>query len=192
MIGMSYNYDNLAYDLSLFETPSSKSKTTRKPLGGEKNNSLKEISIYDTDSEKDFDNEEFDVTKMGTKPKEIVKRHPFKVLGYGVMLICTAAALIAMLCGQAQLTELNQKINEANLSLNEKESIYIQNEMKLEAELSPETVEYYASKVLGMTKLDNSKKEFIKLSEGDKAVIAEKNNTAFGEQIFEQFISLWE
>ena len=99
--------------------------------------------------------------------------------------------VIAVLCGYARLTELNQKVVDANAMLAEKESIYVQNEMKVEAELSPEIVEEYAVNVLGMTKTDASKKEFIKLSDGDKAVIADGSDRRFGDYLLETIATLW-
>ncbi len=177
--------DDLAYDLTLFEAPSARRKVSgKKPVNDMHDNKKTSVNEPDTDiNSKDTDQRE---------DKKETKKHPFRVIGYGIMGLCAAVAILAMLSGQAKLTELNQKISTANSLLNEKESIYVQNEMRLETELSPETVEYYAGKVLGMTKVDNTKKEFIKLSEGDKAVIAEHNKTTFGEQLFEQFTSLWE
>lgn len=174
---MPYLNENTAYDLSLFETATPAKKQEKLPAPAVKSPKKTEI---------------IDIKQIKTDSKPEKKKSPLTYVAYTFMLLLTASAVIAMLCGQAELTELNQKITEANTILNEKESVYIQTQMHVEAELSPEVVEHYAENVLGMTKIDNSKKEFIKLSEGDKVTIAQSKSGTFGEFITDKIVSMWE
>ncbi len=179
---MQYDDKNLAYDLSLFESSSKrKNSNYKKDPAKEKLNQEKKADVIT-----------FVNLDKKDKAKVEKKKNPAQILGYATLIMLTAGLIIMMLCGQAELTELNQKISEAETVLNEKESIYIQTEMKVEAELSPETVEYYATNVLGMVKTDNSKKEFIRLSEGDQAEIAQKETGTFGQIISDKWSSIWE
>jgi len=174
---MPYLDQNTAYDLSLFETTSPAKKQEKVPAPAVKVPKKTEI---------------IDIKDIKTEREPIKKKNPLTYILSTVMILMVAASVIGMLCGQAELTELNQKINEATSVLNEKESVYIQTQMHVEAELSPEMVEHYAENVLGMTKIDNSKKEFIKLSEGDKVTIVENKNGTFGEFITDKIMSMWE
>ena len=97
----------------------------------------------------------------------------------------------AIIVGQVQLTELNQKIISAQETLADTQSIYTQNQMKLEASLSNAEIEKHATEVLGMTKASNAQKEFVSIESGDKAEVSAQK----GENIFTQFIesikNLW-
>lgn len=179
---MQYDDKNLAYDLSLFESSSKRKNSNYK----------KDPAKEKLAQEKKADVITFVNLDKKDKAKVEKKKNPAHILGYATLLVLTAGLIIIMLCGQAELTELNQKISEAETVLNEKESIYIQTEMKVEAELSPETVEHYATNVLGMVKTDNSKKEFIRLSEGDQAEIAKKDTGTFGQIIYDKWTDIWE
>ena len=93
--------------------------------------------------------------------------------------------------GQVQLTELNQQISNAQNNLEEQQSLYTQLEMKVDASISTSVVEDYAQNNLGMTKVENSQKEFIALSEGDKVEIFDEQNNGFWDSLSDAFMSLW-
>lgn len=81
------------------------------------------------------------------------KLHPFKMLSFFVALIFTVGTVGMLIYGQVQMTELTEKINTANKSLAESESIYTQLQMKSAAELSLDSVEDYAKISLACRRL---------------------------------------
>ncbi len=109
------------------------------------------------------------------------KLHPFKMLSFFVALIFTVGTVGMLIYGQVQMTELTEKINTANKSLAESESIYTQLQMKSAAELSLDSVEDYAKNQLGMQKIEKNQVEYIGVSGGDQGQVL---NGAEDENIF--------
>ena len=86
-----------------------------------------------------------------------------------------------MIHGQVQLAELNQEITQAQTSLEHSRSEYVQIKSSVEASLSTTVVEEIARTELGMIKATNQQKEYISLSDGDKAqIFAEDEGNIFG------------
>lgn len=130
-----------------------------------------------------------DKKKPAKKKKEKGK---YFNLVLGILLGVIVVILITtIITGQVQLTELNQEISDAKGTLDEKQSIYTQLEMKVDANLSTAIVEKYAQEKLGMSKASNSQKEFINLSQGDKAEVSVEVKENIFTQIGEAFSSLW-
>ena len=69
------------------------------------------------------------------------------------------------------MSELTDKIDTAQQSLTEAESLYTQYQMKNDSQFSLTTIEEYASKNLGMTKADQTQMEYIELSSKDKGEV---------------------
>ena len=107
---------------------------------------------------------------------------------FGIALVVVVAAIIH---GQVQLTELNQKISNAKNDLLEKQSVYTQLEMKVDSGISTSVVEEYAQDKLSMNKASNSQKEFIDLSKGDKAEVTLSSHNNVFESISQAFSNLW-
>ena len=63
--------------------------------------------------------------------------------------------------------------------------------MKVDSSISTAVVEEYARDNLNMNKAANSQKEFINLSEGDKAEVTMTSEKNIFEAIAEAFASLW-
>lgn len=93
--------------------------------------------------------------------------------------------------GQVQLTELNQQISNASTALSDQESLYTQLQMKIDSKLSTDKVEQYAESQLGMTKADSYQKEYIKLSDGDKAEVSGDQSSNIFESIAQAIAGLW-
>ena len=173
-----YANHNLAYDFSLFEereaiVAESDAKTDQKP---EKAESRPKVNKPVRKAE----------------PKKNVKRVRRRKSKYSRIALSILAglavvvAVVSIIHAQVQLTELNQEIADARSDLAEKQSVYTQLEMKVDTVISPSAVEQYAQETLNMSKASNSQKEFVTLSEGDKAEVimsADKN-------IFERFVDL--
>ncbi|MBR1482045.1 MAG: hypothetical protein IJ598_03640 [Ruminococcus sp.] len=120
------------------------------------------------------------------------RRHnPLKLIFGGFCAAVVTVVIGFIIVGQVRLTELNQEIITAQATLEETQSIYTQNQMKLEANLSTAEIEKHATEVLGMTKASNAQKEFISLEGGDKAEVSVQKS----ENIFTRFIdsikNLW-
>ncbi len=179
-IVMAYENRNAAYDLSLFDDVYSHGTAVPKKV--EKESVKKTVKK---------------ANNVVTIPQEELhkirrrKHNPIKIALASVGAAAVTFVIGAIIMGQVQLTELNQEIVNAQALLADSQSIYTQNQMKLEANLSNEEVERYAEDVLGMTKASNAQKEFITLSGGDKAeVTAQANETIFSKFI-ESIKNLW-
>ena len=99
--------------------------------------------------------------------------------------------MVAIIHGLVQLTVLNHEIASAQQTLGELTSAYTQIEMAVENKLGPSVIEEYAKNVLGMSKADNSQKEFISFSEGDKAVVADADTRSLFEKLYESLREAW-
>lgn len=161
---MAFMY-NKDYDISLFETE-------------EINEEEKEIKI-----KKEIEEEAKEEQLRRSKIESIVK---------GI----ACGAIVAVMLGcvimkQAQLTELNQQITNANKKLEEQQSLYIQTQMKVESKYSSDIVEESAQSELGMSRADSYQKEYISLSEGDKAEVSETGGTNIFETMANAIADLW-
>ena len=186
-----YGNHNLAYDFTIFEEqpnvgPYAKGKDKRngdkpgeEPRGAEKENNAS------SDRGKRL-------RKKVAESKRPRRRSRIGRTLLGVIaVLAVIVAVVSIIHGQVQLTELNQEIIDARAELAEKQSVYTQLEMKVDSSISTSAVEQYAKDTLGMTKAANSQKEFISLSEGDKAEVTLKEDKNIFERIADAIASLW-
>ncbi len=173
---MSYNNRNAAYDLSLFEStavPLEKEPEKKKSNNQKAKNNVVKIS-----------NEQIYIIRK--------RRHNPLKLAVGVVFGAVVTFVIATIIqGQVQLTELSKEIASANKELSIQQSIYTEMQMKANATLSPSVIDEYAVNKLGMTKAINSQKEFVNLSEGDKAEITQTQNDNIFTTIANAIAGLW-
>lgn len=173
--GTYYNTDR-EYDLSLFESEGNaakKKKVVHKSAPKAKKNNVIELNVPE------FDKSERRHHNIGSI-----------ILGF----VCAAVITLCVGCvirGQVELTELNQEIATAQVKLEETKSQYTQMQAKMEASFSTAAIEKYARDELGMSKATAQQKEYISLSQGDKAeVYIQKKSNVFTE-IGDFFSSLW-
>ena len=171
---MAYENRNAAYNLELFsdnaaeKLPKKKKKTEHK-----KNN------------------------KVVALPQEALvkirrrKHNPFKLFVGTVAGIAITAIVAAIIVGQVQLTELNQQIITAKADLRNAQSTYTQRQMSLQADFTTNDIEKFARDELGMSKAENAQKEYISLSQGDKAEISDEANLNFFQRIINAITGLW-
>lgn len=164
---MAFMYNKESYDMSLFETEVVNEEEKEK-----------EIKL-----KKEFEEE---------AKKEQLKRNKIENVIKGV----ACGGIVAIMLGcvivkQAQLTELNQQIANANKTLEEQQSLYIQTQMKVESKYSSAVVEESAQSELGMSRADSYQKEYISLSEGDKAEVSETGGTNIFETMANAIADLW-
>lgn len=120
------------------------------------------------------------------------RKSNFARIAMGVVFGVAVAFIVASIIhGQVQLTELDQEIADAKAQLAEQQSIYTQLEMKVDSSISTTVVEEYAEKELKMNKAANSQKEFVNLSDGDKAEVSLTEDKNIFSSIAEAFASLW-
>lgn len=175
MANGAYMNTDRGYDLSLFE---SEGNAARKRKSSHKTTSVKKNNVIELNVP-EYDKSQRRKHNIGSI-----------VLGF----VCAAVITLCVgfiINGQVELTELNQEIATAKVMLEESKSEYTQMQAKMEASLSTAAVEKYAREKLGMIKATNQQKEYISLSEGDKAeVYTEKQSNIFTE-IGDFIGSLW-
>ena len=178
-----YSRSNLAYDFTLFEEPRSGGASARAKRAKEKP-ADKGGSQLNTDEPSE---------KAGGSAKRIRRRRTnFARIALGVLFgLAVVFIVVSIIHGQVQLTELNQEIVNAKAELAEQQSLYTQLEMKVDSSISTSAVEQYAKDKLKMNKAANSQKEFVNLSDGDKAEVSLSSDKNIFESIAEAFASLW-
>lgn len=167
----TYENRNAAYDLDLFKD------NTAKELP-EKNKQKRENKVVSLPKE--------ELIKIRRR-----RHNPFKLLVGGAAGAVITVIVAAIIIGQVQLTELNQKITSAQQTLEVSKSTYTQLQMSVQSKLSTSEIENYAEDTLGMSKAENAQKEFVSLSKGDKAEISEDANLNFFQKIINALKGLW-
>ena len=181
---MAYTTQNAAYDLDLFDEELNQTSTAPKRR-------------EDDEQQRKTRKKKNTRAKVVTLPQEEIdkirrrKHNPLKLILGGVGAAIVTFVIGIIIVGQVTLTELNQEIITAEHTLANTESIYIQNQMKVESTLSNAEIEKYATEVLGMTKASNAQKEFVALESGDKAEVSAHQDSNIFTQFFESLSNLW-
>lgn len=163
------------YDLSLFETSGS---TARKPEPKKMNKKQTKNNIVKF--------------QEVTVDKGQRRKHNVGSLVAGFLMASVIAVIVGiMIHGQVQLAEINQQITTAQSELDYSKSEYVQMQARVEAFLSTASVEEYARTQLGMSKATNQQKEYINLTQGDKAEIYTEDSGNIFTRIGDFFGSLW-
>lgn len=177
---MAFNNNNAAYDLNLFDDEySSSSAPSRKKEEPERAPKKKKRS------------EVLKFTRENAIKSRRRRHNPLKLIVGSVIGAAVAVVIGFIIVGQVTLTELNQDIITAQTTLANTQSVYTQNQMKLEAELSDAKIEKYATETLGMTKASNAQKEFISLEGGDKAEVSVQKDENIFTKFFDSIANLW-
>lgn len=164
---MAFLSSNNAYDISVFEDENLENQDLHK-----KNKVIK-------------------IPKKKIEQAKRRKRNPLK-LTVSFLFSAVVVAVVGMIIySQVQLTELNQKISEAQETLENSQSEYTQMQMNVDAKYTTSIIEEYAQDKLGMTKANSSQKEFVDLSSGDKAKIVEKEDKSIFDTIVDWISSIW-
>lgn len=164
---MAFLSSNNAYDISVFEDENLENQDLHK-----KNKVVK-------------------IPKKKIEQAKRRKRNPLK-LTVSFLFSAVVVAVVGMIIySQVQLTELNQKISEAQETLENSQSEYTQMQMNVDAKYTTSIIEEYAQDKLGMTKANSSQKEFVDLSSGDKVKIVEKEDKSIFDTIVDWISSIW-
>lgn len=183
---MAYENRNAAYDLSLFDDEVAYTSGSAAPKRDEQEVHKKQIKKKAKKSNKVVKLPEEELQKIRRR-----KHNPLKLAIGSIGGLAVALIIGTIIVGQVQLTELNQEIITAQALLADSQSIYTQNQMKVEANLSNTEIEEYAENVLGMTKASNAQKEFVTLSGGDKAEVSVQKSDNIFTQFIESIKNLW-
>lgn len=171
---MTYENRNAAYDLDLFKDSAAKKLPEEKEAGRRKQKNkvvtISEQQLYNSRRR---------------------KHNPFKMFVYSLSGAVITVIVTAIIMGQVQLTELSRQIDATKAELRVSQSTYTQLQMGVQSSLSTSEIEKYAENKLGMTKADGAHKEFISLSEGDKAELSDEANKNFFQKIIEAIAGLW-
>lgn len=178
---MAYNNNNAAYDLNLFDD---ELYTSAAPEREYEDEPVRKVNKKQKNKVVKFS--ENDVNKARRR-----KHNPLKLIIGGLGAAVVTFVIGAIIVGQVQLTELNQKIISAQETLADTQSVYTQNQMKLEASLSNAEIEKHATEVLGMTKASNAQKEFVSIESGDKAEVSSQKSENIFTQFIESIKNLW-
>ena len=179
-----YSRSSLAYDFTLFEEDERVTARRRKDEGkAAEGDSNQKQNIEEGEKLSDRD--------RGVKRIRRRKSNFARIAVAVVFGIAIAFIVVSIIHGHVQLTELNQEISNAKAELAEQQSVYTQLQMKVDSSISTAVVEEYARDKLQMNKAANSQKEFVNLSEGDKAEVTMTKEKSFFEAIGEAFSSLW-
>lgn len=181
---MAYTTHNAAYDLSLFDEELSYS--TAAPKRQEEEATERRTRKKQSNRNNLVSLPEDELTKIRRR-----KHNPLKLAVGSVAAAVVTFIIGVIIVGQVQLTELNQKIISAQETLADTESIYIQNQMKVETKLSNAEIEKYATEVLGMTKASNAQKEFVAMENSDKAEVSAQKDGNIVTRFFESLSNLW-
>ncbi|MCH5303372.1 MAG: hypothetical protein J1E41_00790 [Ruminococcus sp.] len=175
---MAITYDNrsAAYDLNLFKDSTAKKlpkKKTEQQTGEVRRNKVVTIP-------------QDELVKIRRR-----KHNPFKLFVGAVASVAITIVVAMIIIGQATLTELNQQIILKKAELSNAQSTYTQTQMAIQSKHSTTDIENFAKDKLGMSKVENVQKEFISLSQGDKAEISKDANQNFFQKIINAFTGLW-
>ena len=158
-------------------------------------NNAYDISVFEDENLENQDlHKKNKVVKIPKKKFEQAKRRKRNPLKLTVSFLFSAVvvAVVGMIIySQVQLTELNQKISEAQETLENSQSEYTQMQMNVDAKYTTSIIEEYAQDKLGMTKANSSQKEFVDLSSGDKAKVIEKEYKSIFYTIVDWISSIW-
>lgn len=178
---MAYNSKSAAYDLSLFDDESMYTNGTAAPKREKES-----VHKKNKKTSKVVKLPEDELNKIRRR-----KHNPLKIALGSVTGAAAAFVVGIIIVGQVQLTELNEQIVDAQNTLANAQSVYTENEMKVEAGLSSSAIEEYAENNLGMTKASNAQKEFVSLSGGDKAEVFSQKDENIFTQFFDSVANLW-
>lgn len=158
-------------------------------------NNAYDISVFEDENFENQDlhkkNKVIKIPKKKIEQAKRRKRNPLK-LTVSFLFSAVVVAVVGMIIySQVQLTELNQKISEAQETLENSQSEYTQMQMNVDAKYTTSIIEEYAQDKLGMTKANSSQKEFVDLSSGDKAKVIEKEDKSIFDTIVDWISSIW-
>lgn len=157
-----------------------------------------DFSLFENDKEIVTDvKEENKLISISETPQNVmtVQKRKHNVLGialFAVLAAVTFTVATTLIKSNAMISELNNQIAVAEDELKEQESAYSQYQMQVESIYSLRVIEDYAVNVLGMVKAENNQKDYVSLSDGDKAeIIQSSKDKNIIQKIADAISGLW-
>lgn len=172
----AYAMNSRGYDLSLFETTKGTAVPKEAPVKVRKNKT------------------EANIVRLKREDIDAAQRRKYNIPALILSFVMSAVAIFALcgiVYGQVSLSELNQQIIAAENTLTERQSEQLQIQAKVDSSLSTLAVEEFAKNNLGMVKASNQQKEYVSLSQGDKAQVYMEEEKNLFEQIGDYISGLW-
>lgn len=172
----AYAMNSRGYDLSLFETTKGTAVPKEAPVKVRKNKT------------------EANIVRLKREDIDAAQKRKYNIPALILSFVMSAVAIFALcgiVYGQVSLSELNQQIISAENTLTERQSEQLQIQAKVDSSLSTLAVEEFAKNNLGMVKASNQQKEYVSLSQGDKAQMYMEEEKNLFEQIGDYISGLW-
>ena len=172
----AYAMNSRGYDLSLFETTKGTAVPKEAPVKVRKNKT------------------EANIVRLKREDIDAAQRRKYNIPALILSFVMSAVVIFALcgiVYGQVSLSELNQQIISAENTLSQRQSEQLQIQAKVDSSLSTLAVEEFAKKNLGMVKASNQQKEYVSLSQGDKAQVYMEEEKNLFEQIGDYISGLW-
>ena len=172
----AYAMNSRRYDFSLFETTKGTAVPKEAPVKVRKNKT------------------EANIVRLKREDIDAAQRRKYNIPALILSFVMSAVAIFALcgiVYGQVSLSELNQQIIYAENTLTERQSEQLQIQAKVDSSLSTLAVEEFAKNNLGMVKASNQQKEYVSLSQGDKAQVYMEEEKNLFEQIGDYISGLW-
>lgn len=156
-------HSGLAYDLSLFEPETKKSASDVKSESPDKNNNIIKL---DTDT---------------SEKAQRRKRNPVLIMGISLLTIAVTAICGVIVYNNVVINELNEKILNANQTIENQNNLKAQYQLQIDRKLTAEMIQQYAEQNLGMVQANSAQKEFVSLADGDFGQVIDEGagNTFF-------------
>lgn len=121
----------------------------------------------------------------GKRPQARPRRNPLKMIAGALCFSLLFGTGITAVYSEVQLTELTDKINEVQNTLEEAESLEIQLRMQATQKMTDAQVEAYAIQQLGMGKMTGSQVVYMHVAQQDKGtVVQDIDGGSFLDRIF--------
>ncbi len=112
-------------------------------------------------------------------------RNPVTIITVSLLVLFVAIAGILLVHFNAQLNEVNERINEKEAQLTDLKNKEAQYQLTIDSKFTDDFVKKYAETKLNMMPVKSAQKQFISLSEGDMGEVVEDEDT---DQVFRQFL----
>ena len=118
--------------------------------------------------------------KVKTKKTKPAKKYSTaRITGFIIASCAVITIVCLMISSQVKITELTEQVTKAQTQLSEEQSEYTQLTMRVEASLSLDQVNDYATKKLGMTPTENYQIQYINMETGDSGEVVENDKSWF-------------
>ena len=118
--------------------------------------------------------------KVKTKKTKPAKKYSTaRITGFIIASCAVITIVCLMISSQVKITELTEQVTKTQTQLSEEQSEYTQLTMRVEASLSLDQVNDYATKKLGMTPTENYQIQYINMETGDSGEVVENDKSWF-------------